>query len=51
MGSGRATALRGEKLSKMYKVYTRPIDILLELLTTRPRHVERLASRQPVLDA
>jgi lipopolysaccharide transport system ATP-binding protein len=45
MGAGRVTVLRGEKLSKMYKVYMRPIDILLELLTTRPRHVERWALR------
>lgn len=46
MGTLRPTAIRGEKLSKIYKIYARPMDILLELMTARPRHVERWALRE-----
>jgi lipopolysaccharide transport system ATP-binding protein len=43
MDAPHSVAIRSDKLSKMYKVYVRPADILLELLTNRPRHFERWA--------
>jgi lipopolysaccharide transport system ATP-binding protein len=45
MGAG-SPAIRAQRLSKMYRVYVRPADILREFLTGRPRHVERWALRE-----
>jgi len=45
MGVLDSTAVRSHKLSKVYKVYARPADILFELMTGRPRHHARWALR------
>jgi ABC-type polysaccharide/polyol phosphate transport system ATPase subunit/SAM-dependent methyltransferase len=36
--SARDLAIRATNLSKQYKVYTKPADIVWEVLTSRPRH-------------
>ncbi|HVT01806.1 MAG TPA: ABC transporter ATP-binding protein [Thermoanaerobaculia bacterium] len=39
-------AIRAEELSKVYKLYPRPVDRLLELFTARQRHTEFPALQQ-----
>ncbi len=36
-------AIRARALRKAYRIYSRPVDALLEALTRRPRHTERVA--------
>ena len=50
MGALDSPAIRTHRLSKMYKVYARPADILRELLAGPPRHVERWALRDVSFD-
>ena len=40
MGDPRAAAIRVRHLSKMYKLYRHPSDLLREVITRRPRHTE-----------
>jgi lipopolysaccharide transport system ATP-binding protein len=42
-GSENDVAIRVENLGKLYRVYNKPSDALLELLTSRTRHTERWA--------
>jgi lipopolysaccharide transport system ATP-binding protein len=43
-------AIRARGLRKAYRIYSRPIDSLLEALTRRPRHTERVALDHVDLD-
>ncbi len=49
-GSNNDIAISVRGLSKMFKVYTRPSDMLRELLTRRPRHKETWALKDVSFD-
>ncbi|HEY3395336.1 MAG TPA: hypothetical protein VGK58_21725, partial [Lacipirellulaceae bacterium] len=38
MSSAPAVAIKGEQLSKLYKVYNKPMDLLKEIFTRREYH-------------
>jgi len=50
MTAGRAISIGVRDLGKMYKLYDRPSDILLELVTRRPRYAEHWALKDVSFD-
>src|SRR5262249_19593763 len=50
-GRGNARpAIRVHNLSKVYQIYAKPSDLLIEAVTSRPRHSEHWALRDVSLD-
>src|SRR5215510_339798 len=48
--AGTDVAIRVRDVSKVYKIYARPLDLLIEAIDKRPRHQEHWALRDISLD-